>query len=115
MNPEDSELAQFFREMREQDSSLAKPFDLVWPKAQRRAWNRLRAGMAIAALGIAVVVIAGIGVSVRKRPANSTPQPAALSEWHSPTDVLLAGSYSEMLRTAPRLGETFFEMKGSEK
>ncbi len=36
---------------------------------------------------------------------------AALSRWRSPTATLMNSSSQQWLRTAPRLGETFFDLK----
>jgi anti-sigma factor RsiW len=69
-------------------------------------WRWAAAGIAMAALLIAILIIG------TRRPAPEA-DIAALSTWRSPTGALLRPPVAAAWTTTPRLGEGFFKMKPS--
>jgi hypothetical protein len=109
MNPEDSKISESFRALREDDAGEAPQFKRMMSsnaaKTRVAAWT-LGLQLAVLAVGIVAAIF-----WTWKRPVRPSTQPIALADWRAPTDVLLTRSYSDLLRTTPRLGEANLTVK----
>jgi hypothetical protein len=110
MNSEDSKLSGSFRELRRTDARLASDFESAWPAASGHALSGKRRLWLRVALAAAALVVAVAGLYLVRGPASVRPR-ITLSQWRAPTDVLLTGSRSELLRTTPQLGGKILDVK----
>jgi len=61
---------------------------------------------------VAVVVLGGVLIPRFSKTAGPTPaQASELSTWRSPTETLLRSPAGDFLRSAPRLGESYFPLE----
>jgi hypothetical protein len=85
-------------------------------RAPRFGW---RVPIGAMAAGVAVAVLVMILGRTPNRPAGPGESPgpslpaARISEWRSPTDVLLRTPADELLKSSPRLGVTFFSIESA--
>lgn len=71
--------------------------------------------LALAAFALIALVTTGVhavrGSIERQRTEAAQAAARNISSWHSPTEALLRSSADPLLKTLPRLGETYFELK----
>ena len=87
--------------------------------AQHVAWfgwrvsvRKISAGVALAVVGIMLA----LSLNRRGGPTDSAaifPTAVAISEWRSPTELLLRTSADELLKASPRIGESYFPLESS--
>ena len=75
--------------------------------AHPREANRPRWRLAWAGAGLFVATV--LMILVRTPAAVSPSELISLSRWESPTDFLLQTAESQLMRSAPRVGETYFD------
>lgn len=95
IEPTDPDLHARFRALSENDLASVPGFDAVWARAAARA-QRTRPFAApmravAAATGIAAATLT-LWLVVSPVPAPPNPDAAALPDWRTPTDTLLAGA-----------------------
>lgn len=73
-------------------------------------WRRALAALAVVA-GLAVLGYAVRGALERQKQVETVSAALALSQWRSPTEALLQSPADALLKTVPRLGESFFTIK----
>jgi hypothetical protein len=99
--PEDRDLQDRFAALRREDAASAPAFTAPRTPALRPPLLGLRLVPALAAVGLAIVLVAG-GVLVF-RPHRAPLVSLAATTWQSPTDFLLRVPGAEYLETVPRL------------
>ena len=78
-----------------------------------RSWGRRRAAFAtlVTVIGVCLLIFGARAAVERREQARITSYAAAVSNWTSPTQGLLRSPADPLLKTVPRLGESFFEIK----
>lgn len=76
------------------------------PTLARPAW----AGILVA-LAVFLLAIVSLPRLADRRTRPGVPPKVTLSEWRSPTEALLRSPGDELLRSTPRLGETYFPLE----
>jgi len=119
---EQEDVADWFHQLRQTEESETPPFDEVWKGARsratrpppRRLYFRLCAVAALSAF-LAVPVLWW-----QSRQGHGFPpvQTTSISQWKSPTDFLTETPGRNLLKTVPRIGDGFIDMRalnGEEK
>ena len=78
------------------------------------AWRWKAASAILAAAAALFLIVYQHRVSSERDREQILAAATALSKWRAPTDGLLRPRSEDWLRTVPRLGSTFFEMKSKE-
>ena len=110
------EIAEWFRELRQTEERDAPPFNEVWEVARSQATRSrsrhlyYRVGT-VAALFVFLAVPALWWQNRRQAPDVTVAQIASISQWKSPTAFLIETPGQQLLRTVPRIGDGFMDMR----
>ncbi len=116
-DPDDTWFKTSFRELRTADARNAPPFSQVLDSAvgrtrKRRGRPRILRAVAVGASTIAALLL------ILTRTANFPPREPAtaqLFQWRPPTEGLLKPFGEELLRGAPRVGESLMHIEATIK
>jgi hypothetical protein len=113
---EREEIAGWFRHLRQTEERDAPPFDEVWEAARSRATEsrsrRLYYRVAAAAALLALLAVPALWRQRRRQaPEVTAAQIASISQWKSPTAFLIETPGQELLKTVPRIGDGFMDMR----
>ena len=106
---DDSEIRDWFAELREADRAHAPGFAQTFARARaRESWRarqRVRPLVIAVAAGVLIAAI-WLGHSRSFSPITTTP---TIATWRAPTDVLLTTPGSELFGTMPALGASVLD------
>jgi hypothetical protein len=114
---EREEIVEWFRQLRQTEEGDAPPFDEVWEVARSRTARsrsrRLYYRLGTAAALFALLTVAALWWQNRRQTHDVTVvQMASISQWKSPTAFLIETPGQKLLKTVPRIGDGFMDMKG---
>jgi len=108
-SPEETRLKKLFANLREEDGSVAPPFDRMAAGAAVSSRRDSSWRIALAAMAVLVIVVM-FALRPHPSPYRSTDAtPRELAAWSSPTAFLLATPGKQFLNQMPRLGEPLME------
>ena len=116
---ERDEVAEWFHQLRQIEERTAPPFDRVLNAARARVARR-QSHRLYYIVGAAAALFAFLVAPVPWRQGTGVPpvQTTSISQWKSPTDFLIDTPGQKLLKTVPRIGDGFIDMRaldGEEK
>lgn len=102
---EERNIRGFFHDLRREDERLAPPFARDWEAAAARMGSprRPRRTLRGVAAAAAVLTAAGVSAVILRSPRPPAPD-ISITQWRSPTALLLKSPAEPLLKTGPRLG-----------